>query len=813
LNTTEVKRLEEENRRLQYLKAKKKFREYKKRFQEDLEEWRSERSPATSRSQKNQMESPVAAAAVVAEEGARVHTSPASHQSPQPSHPPLRSSSSAGNINGRNHQGSCCPKGSSSSLPQIPTAASSSRRRELERAKLQPVKESDHESSKELKTEQRPQRVKPAMLPAPSTEKNSFLTALDDVLGGEESVEGGGEDLGEGEPLQQSGQGKSLDDEEKAKEELPRKRRKPEWMEVRPSDSLKRDPARRRERKREGESEQQQRISTKRSQKIAKLVNSAKECYSEKPEEGTTATATSATERKMQRKVDTSFTKRRRNRLDPRNNIKAHPQRGAGQSLKRKKRQQQQREILSQEESEALRKIEESVAVLSVKGSDSAAEPIAPSIAIAPQRAVEILEKHQTPNLAQVKKLAIGKRVVKSSVTPVVAVAVPFPVVLEVKGEEAEEVEEAEEAPSMAMRGGGEGGAGAAGEYDDEGFDSDGDDALPGSKISAAQSQLPSPPPEILLSEEEEYKDDDEFEEDLEASLSPARGTFNSSAKFLSGSLRVSLPQEEQELEPLGGDSMLGSSNSRPSTRLRSRERGAEGIELLSGGTGSQRIGSASSRSGSRRSSHRPKLPPFDNTDPLILCSASATTTGDPDRPVSRHIPAAHGSSKPTDSIATAPHKPSSLPANPSTSSRKPSHSSSASSMNLPTNFKFVQPTPTAATATAAAETRRSSAPQLPPGGLQHLSGRAPGGGGGVGNVDSKSHQRVMDSERSTGMRLAVLAAGGPLNIPAEEVGSPSQLDMNIMKQSGQVRRAIKREDSFDKLTRKIAKTLRQSSL
>lgn len=133
--------------------------------------------------------------------------------------------------------------------------------------------------------------------------------------------------------------------------------------------------------------------------------------------------------------------------------------------------------------------------------------------------------------------------------------------------------------------------------------------------------------------------------------------------------------------------------------------------------------------------------------------------------------------------------------------------------MNIPTNFKFVQPAPA-----STVNIRRSSAPRLlPGGGPQQRSGKASARlekEEVTVNVDSKSHQRVMDSEKSTGMRMSVLAAGGSLGIPAEDVvGSPTMLDMNIMKQSGQVRRAIKREDSFDKLTRKIAKTLRQSSL
>jgi hypothetical protein len=127
--------------------------------------------------------------------------------------------------------------------------------------------------------------------------------------------------------------------------------------------------------------------------------------------------------------------------------------------------------------------------------------------------------------------------------------------------------------------------------------------------------------------------------------------------------------------------------------------------------------------------------------------------------------------------------------------------------MNIPTNFKFIpQPvlsTATAASAVATSGNRRSSAPQLCSENQQLEAS--------VVNLDSKAHQRMMGSDKSTGMRMAVMAAGGVQNIATEE-GGPTLLDMTILKQSGQVRRAIKREDSFDKLTRKIARSLRQQS-
>lgn len=77
-------------------------------------------------------------------------------------------------------------------------------------------------------------------------------------------------------------------------------------------------------------------------------------------------------------------------------------------------------------------------------------------------------------------------------------------------------------------------------------------------------------------------------------------------------------------------------------------------------------------------------------------------------------------------------------------------------------------------------------------------------------NVDSKSYQKIMKSidTNANQMRRPTVV----LN-EANITGTPSALDMNIMKQSGQIRRQIKREDSFDRLTKRISRSLQQSSL
>jgi hypothetical protein len=696
------------------------------------------------------------------------------HSSPSRTHPPLpplshsvnekrlRSSSSEGQISQRNHPWvagatSKSARGSTNSLPPIQPAIKSASRRENERQKLDSVKEGEKESTGEIKTPAVLQKEPIRKIPLQS---QSFLTALDDVLGDavaetsvhtltsvKENVE------------------KVAKNESTARDEVaPKKKGKPDWIFVNSSDS---DVKRRTKSSGPLSETEKPKPLTKKHEKIAKLVNSAKECYSQKNE----PPEVSQTSRHGLKEphIDTTFIKRRRNRFDPRNNISStkSSSKRSKQKIKRgttKKQHQQSpgsREELSREEEEVLRKIEESAAV---GGSES--------LRLAPERAMEMFEKHQRPNLVAAKRLKLGRRVERggssSSASQSTVLSSEAREMMKAEGERSH-LEVPDEKPSEVLEG-----------YGDDEFESDGD-VLPPVVVADKCREPPQTKTSPHSDDEDDYNDDDEFEEE-DHSLSSARLAF-------SGKLTI-------QLTTLDDGNEVPAPNSR-TLRLSSREKNrsgeVDGIELLSGGP--PIIGSAPS---SRRSSR--KLPHYDNTDPLILAS------GDPDlRPPSRNTLSSHAAKRmkatttggggvaPADSEVppSVPSPSPSLSTSPATTiAGRVSQRMGPRRTNLPTNLDYAR------------SPAFVSAPLAP-----QEQDKEPG------TVDSKSHQRMMNSRRNTSMRIAP-----PTNHVAIPTGdlpdgsSPSLLDINIMKQSGQVRRALKREDSFDKLTRKIAKSL-QSSL
>lgn len=709
---------------MQYLKAKKKFREYKKKFQDDLEIWKNlQNSPRAESDQQQKIDT---------ESAIPLEAEPQTNSQ-------IRSSTSAGQLQSDQLSSKTENKKdrsrSASSLPQIHKSNTIT-----EKEKLPLVKEQRRERKKEVIGKE----IKGKIIQESS---RSFLTALDDVLiaEGEEGEEG--EDGNKAEPHP---------------EEVPKpikKKEKPEWVTETDRDRPKRKEATLDEKK----------VALKKNEKLAKLVRSAEDCYSQDVEPSVPKKV------KTQVKIDTSYTKRRRNRLDPRNNIKKPRKKPVAAAGKKKK---MRKKVSSKEAEEAMKMIEETATH-------------AETLELAPQRAVEILEKHQRPNLIVTKRLQIGRRPQKvdaerRNVVEEVEKIVP----------ESRKISSKETSPKDE-NGNYEDPKGEDGSYEDDAFESDEGDAtctLPPKSFSDGDGDGDV---NGDADEDDEYKDDDEFEEDHEQS--PVRIALNASAKF-----NISVLLEEND----PNDDPIPANGSRPSTR---RERGGSrsgdptggisGIELLSSG---QRIGSASN---SRRSSR--KLPPYENTEPLIIASESEP------RPPSRNIHSSHDRkslvketnppavttttttqlhvvSSPTPQLPTISPSTQSSPSIPAITGIKQHYhhtstvddSKKQTSLHLPTNFNLV------------GDSHRSPA-------LQPSATSSPS----EVNVDSKSHQHYMRSDRKTVMRLTPNA-----NLVASDmVGSPTLLDMNIMKQSGQVRRAIKREDSFDKLTRKIARSLANS--
>jgi len=225
----------------------------------------------------------------------------------------------------------------------------------------------------------------------------------------------------------------------------------------------------------------------------------------------------------------------------------------------------------------------------------------------------------------------------------------------------------------------------------------------------------------------------------------------------------------------------------------------APGIELLSGRP-------ISSRHSNRRPSSSTLLPPYENTDPRII------GTGAPQSPtfmrLRRPSPVSAGKSVSSSVLGMTPPG--------SATRRRIIGPSSPTKINMLQQINSVEQSVNGGGVSSkrndsVTETKLKTRRMSMPKNLTVVkrkddnSGRSTYEEKDGDNIDSKRHQKAMESENTAVRSMRKMSAVDSNAVVKDIEGAPTQLDLNIMKAGEMVKRsAVKREDSFDRFTRVV---------